>query len=99
MTIPASQASAATRRLVRLIQACRFGADCPSDEGRVLRRRAYLLDHPAVAVRIGEGQERVVTLPRRVRAGRLAALLEVEDLARLDAASRQVGVRVVDIGH
>jgi hypothetical protein len=57
-----------------------------------------LLDQPDVAVGVIEGDEGVVAAALWVGAGRLATLLEVEDLADLDAALCQLGPGGVDVG-
>src|SRR6185503_7814921 len=57
------------------------------------------LDQPGVAVGVLERHERRVAAPLGVDAGRLAGLAEVEGIAEIDAAAREVLARSLDVAH
>lgn len=57
-----------------------------------------LLDQPAVAVGVAEGQVRAVVGPIGMQSGRLSFCAEVEWLGHFHAAIDEVGVRRFDVG-
>src|ERR1700686_3081786 len=65
------------------------------------RRPADLLHHPPVAVRVAEGQERVVVGTKWVGSRELGASvpIEVERLSRVEASLRELRARRIDVGN
>src|ERR1700730_15393598 len=70
----------------------------PGCDGRDDRGSLDLLDEPAVAVGVAEGEKRVVAGPFRIRAWGLTGRSEMEDLADVHAALHELGPGRVDVG-